>query len=114
MIDREMYAAPAAMEGAKGRGWNFSLADWRDVFLAITDTIAEDGRGSIARNVVAQFVGPLRDGAERWRIRAPWGAFDCVYYPERACVMQFIRPREPDDAVSTRPPRAPAPMGAMA
>lgn len=90
-----MYAAPAAIANARGRGVDFSLADWRDIFLAITDTLAADGPRSVARNVRAQLVGPLRDGAERWRIRAPRGAFDCVYYPDRACVMSIIQPREP-------------------
>lgn len=114
MTDREIYAAPSAMETAKGCGWNFSLADWRDIFLAITDTIATDGAGSIGRHVSAQYIGPLREGAERWRIKAPCGQFDCVYYPHRACVMSMIRPREPDAAVTADRPRAPTPVGAAA
>ena len=94
MTDGETYAGPLAMSQAKGRGWNFSLANWRDIFLAIVDTIATDGARSSNETINARWVGPLREGAERWRIRAPFGDFDCVYYPDKALLQQIIRPRD--------------------
>ena len=85
-IEREhVYATQEARDGAASRGFTLSLADWRAIFLAITDTMADDGRRLARTDVTATFVGPVRQG-ERWSIRIGGRAFDVMYDRVKAVV----------------------------
>ena len=87
------YASPVAIGRANAVGLNLSLANWRDIFLAITDTMSEE---RAAPDVTASFVGKVRDGGERWRIAIPSREFDVIYDPAIARIVLVIRSRDPD------------------
>jgi hypothetical protein len=97
------YASQNAIARARAIGLDFSLSDWREVFLAITDTLSET---TLAIHTSAEFVGTVRDGGERYRIVLFGGRqFDAIYDPAVARIMLVIRPREPDaqPAMSPKP-----------
>lgn len=85
VLSPERYATDQACDAALSRGFDFSLGDWRDVFLAITDTTATDGRRSLNQGVSAEYVGPVRD-AERWAVTWRGWRFDVIYQPKDAMI----------------------------
>lgn len=101
------YVTGAAVQIARTAGLDLRRDDWRDIVLAITDTLAEDGQRSLRVGISAQFVGPVRDG-ERWTIHMGATRFDVLYSPHRAMVTSIVRPREEGMAVSPAP--APRPL----
>lgn len=90
--DRITHATGAAIDGARALGLEPRRDDWRDIMLAITDTLAEDGQRSLSP-IAAAYIGPLRDG-ERWGISGFRIPFDVLYSPERAQVYRVTRRRE--------------------
>lgn len=90
----ESYATSAAINRANAIGLNLSLANWREIFLAITDKIASDPPA--ANKVTAAFIGSVRDGGERWAIQISGRQFDVIYDPMIAKIVTLIRPREQD------------------
>lgn len=99
------YVTGAAVQTARAAGIDLRRDDWRDIFLAITDTMADDGQQSRRRHLEAAYVGPVR-GGERWAI---WiGAttrFDVLYNPDRAMVTGIVRPREGSTMMVTPSPK---------
>lgn len=85
------YATAAAIETAQNAGLTIRRNDWRDIFLAITDTTAADGEHSAAL-IAARYVGPMRDG-ERWSVVVGQASFDVVYAPDRAVVARVLPTR---------------------
>lgn len=77
------YATQAAIDGARQRGFDPSYVDWRDAFVALTDTMSADGERSCNGEVTAGYVGPMRDGVERWTVHCHGRAFDVAYNPGR-------------------------------
>lgn len=87
------YASKVAITQANAIGLSLSLADWREIFLAITDTMVDEK----AAIVTAAYVGNVRDGGERWAIKIPSRSFDVIYDPFAARVVLVLRAtREPD------------------
>lgn len=105
--DRIIHATGAAIDGARALGLEPRRDDWRDIILAITDTMAEDGQRSLSP-VTAVYIGPLRDG-ERWAIHGHHIPFDVLYSPERAQVYRVTRRRDGEGATVTTSP-APRPL----
>lgn len=97
------FATGAAIEDSRAIGLDLRLNDWRDIFLAITDTLARDGTQSIGQ-ISAVFVGPVRDG-ERWLIAVNRRSFDVLYNPDRAQVYRVLAPRDPANAAVNPLPR---------
>lgn len=89
---RMTYATPTAISRANAAGLDLNLAGWRDIFLAITDTMSDE---PAARTVTATFVGNVRDGGERWHIAAG-REFDVIYDPHVARIVLVMRPKDPD------------------
>lgn len=99
------YATQAAIASASRIGLSIGLGDWREIFLAITDNIC----GETASLVSANLIGPVRDGAERWRIRTANVAFDVIYDPKPAQIVLVLRGRpdaesQPAELPRSRPP----------
>jgi hypothetical protein len=63
------------------------------VFLAMTDTMAHDGKRSDNRRNAASRLGPIRRG-ERWTIRFHGRSFDALYDPEQALIFAVTDCRE--------------------
>lgn len=108
------YCTGAAVDGAYQRGFDLSARDWRAVFLAITDNLASDGHRSDRADVTAEYVGPMRDGAERWTISFSSRRFDALYDPFRAVVYRVVDAgRSGGAATEPLPPTdRPSPSGA--
>jgi hypothetical protein len=106
------YVTQGAISRANAVGLNLSLADWRGIFLAITDEIASDPPA--AQNVSASFIGNVRDGGERWRINIPGREFDVIYEPASARIVLVIRPRDPDAQPAVLPKPTPPLKGKAA
>lgn len=87
------FGTSTAVEDARTAGLMVRRSDWRDIFLAITDTLATDGTRSMRDLFEAQFAGPVRDG-ERWHITMSGARFDVLYNPDRAQVYRLLPPRE--------------------
>jgi hypothetical protein len=104
------YASPVAIQRANAAGLNLSLANWREIFLAITDTMSDE---RAALNVSAEFVGHVRDGGERWRIKIPHKEFDVIYDPRQARIVLVIRPRDPDAQPAVVPNHTPPLKGVL-
>lgn len=104
------YASKVAITQANAIGLSLSLADWREIFLAITDTMVDE-KASI---VTATYVGNVRDGGERWAIKIPSRSFDVIYDPFAARVVLVLRPREPDRQPATVPKTTPPLKGRAA
>lgn len=86
------YVCGGAVQEARLAGLAMRRDDWRDVVLAITDTMATDGRLSDrSGQLTAAYVGPVRDG-ERWSVTVRGVRFDALYSPERAQVTR-VPPR---------------------
>lgn len=98
------YATKIAMSRATAAGFRLSLGDWREIFLAITDTMSET---PAAQNVNASFIGRVRDGAERWHIETPSRTFDVIYDPDQAQIVLVLMPREPDAQPAVLPKPTP-------
>lgn len=80
--------------------------DWRDIFLAITDTLARDGSRSTV-NHAASYVGPVREG-ERWAISMRRGTrFDVLYDPSQARIYRVAQPRDLAGAMAPTAPLNP-------
>lgn len=92
------YATGGAIEEARLVGLLIRRDEWRDMMLAITDTMATDGERSLSP-ITAAYVGPVRDG-ERWQIGGLGVTFDVLYHPDRAQVYRIARVvnRRPDAA----------------
>lgn len=105
--ERISHATGAAIDGARALGLEPRRDDWRDILLAITDTLADDGQRSLS-SVTAAYIGPLRDG-ERWAIHGHRVPFDVLYSPERAQIYRVTRRRDEDGAAVTASP-APRPL----
>lgn len=87
------YVTGAAVQMARQAGLDMRRDDWRDIFLAITDVMIDDGQ-RCAAPVAVRYVGEIRDG-ERWSIVIVGRArLDVLYSPERAMVMRIVPPRE--------------------
>jgi hypothetical protein len=84
----ERYATAMAIQQAKLAGLTLSLHMWRETFLAITDEVSD----GVTSSVLASFVGPVRDGGERWRIKIPRHLFDVIYDPLVAKIIVVWRP----------------------
>lgn len=93
MIDRRPYATARAVNDASMIGADFAYSDWRDIFLAISDTMATDGLRSTSDWVSAVYVGPIRDGGERWCVVHRRHLFDVIYDPPKALIVALIAPR---------------------
>ena len=107
MSDRKLapgYCTTAAIDGAFQRGFDLSARDWRGVFLAITDHFADDGQRSDRSDIATDYVGPLRDGMERWTITFSRRSFDALYDPFRAIVYRVASTGRPAAATSASPP----------
>lgn len=100
----QSYSTEEACDGAIARGFDLSLADWRAVFLAMTDTLATDGEVSLRSNITARFIGPVRDG-ERWTIFVNTRSFDALYDKHKAVVYRVID--TPSARVSRDPVKGP-------
>lgn len=87
------FGTSTAVEDARNAGLMVHRSDWRDIFLAITDTLATDGTRSARERFEAQFAGPVRDG-ERWHVTMSGTRFDVLYSPDRAQVYRLLPPRE--------------------
>jgi hypothetical protein len=98
------YCTGPAVDGAYQRGFDLSAADWRAIFLAITDTIATDGKKSDRDDIAAEFAGPMRDSMERWTITLPKGRLDALYDPFRAVVYRVADSGRLPSAMSENPP----------
>jgi hypothetical protein len=85
------YATQTAISRAYAIGLRLSEADWREVFLAISDEVAGE---RAAQNVCATFIGAVRDGAERWTVTQAGRQFDVIYDPETVRIVLIIRPRD--------------------
>jgi len=77
------YATTGAIDGARERGFEPGYTDWRDAFIAITDAIATDGQHSGNACITAAYVGPMRDGVERWTVNFSGRSLDVAYNPAR-------------------------------
>lgn len=88
------YATPTAISRANAAGLNLSPADWREIFLAITDEVSSDP--PTAQSITASFVGAVRDGGERWHIMTQAREFDVIYDPVAARIVLVLRPRGGD------------------
>lgn len=88
--NRHSYVLIGAIDSARLFGLEPRRDDWRDIFLAITDTMADDGQLSEQTGrLTAAYVGPVRDG-ERWSISGFRVAFDALYNAERAQVYRVV------------------------
>lgn len=105
------YVTQSEINRAKAVGLNLSLANWREIFLAITDEIAREPPA--ASNVVAAFIGKFRDGGERWRITHPYWEFDVIYDPALARIVLVLR-RDPDAQPAVLPNPTPPLKGKAA
>lgn len=99
------FSTDDARRDARELGIDLRYQDWRNVFLAITDTMANDGQRSNVAHTIAAFVGHVRDGAERWAITCRGVAFHALYDPRRASIFRVLPPRRAG-AMPARP-RAP-------
>ena len=102
------YAAQSAISRANAMGLDLSDSDWRQIFLAITDEIASEPPA--AMGVSASFVGPVRDGGERWHIAAPGRQFDVIYDPHVARIVLVIRHQGRPGAVPAILPKPTPPL----
>lgn len=99
------YVTGSAVQIARAIGLDLRRDDWRDIVLAITDTMANDDQRSMRVDVLAHFVGPVRDG-ERWTIEGMGTRrFDVLYSPDRAMVTGIVRPREGSTMMVTPSPK---------
>ena len=105
------YASPTAIARANAAGLNLTLAGWREIFLAITDTRSDE---PAARNVTASYVGNVRDGGERWRITTSGREFDVIYDPRLARIVLVIRPKDLDAQPAVLPKLMPPLKGKAA
>lgn len=64
------YATPTAISRANAAGLNLSLANWRDIFLAITDEIAGDTGRQSCQSPHHRSKGKLRKGF--WSMSRLW------------------------------------------
>lgn len=106
------YATPAAISRATAIGLDLSLAGWRDIFLAITDTMA--GEEPLAKHAMASFIGNVRDGGERWHIKIPGRLFDVIYDPKLARIVLVIRSKDGDAQTAVLPKSTPPLRGTSA
>lgn len=109
-MENELYASKLAIHQANAAGLNLSLGSWREIFLAITDSVS----GETKSMVTAAFVGDVRDGGERWRVKMPAREFDVIYDPHSARVVLVIRPRDPDRQPAAVPKSNPPLKGQVA
>lgn len=105
------YATPTAISRVNAAGLNLSLANWREIFLAITDEIVGDRS---VQTVSASYVGNVRDGGERWHIKIPTREFDVIYDPGVALIVLVLRPREGDAQPAILPKPTPPLKGNVA
>jgi len=109
------YSTGAAVDGAWQRGFDLSGADWRAVFLAITDHFATDGKRCDRDHVAAEYVGQIRDGMERWTISFSGRQFDALYDPFRAVVYRVVDGAQPlQTMIDAQPPPDPPSLSAEA
>lgn len=99
------YASQIAITRARAVGLDLRDANWREIFLAITDEIASDPPS--APDVSAGFVGKVRDGAERWRIIFRGRQFDVIYDPAISRIILVIRSQDPDTHTAVLPKPTP-------
>jgi hypothetical protein len=93
MTPLHVYATLSAVEESQMLGFIIRRDDWRDIFLAITDTLAGDGQQSI-KLTAARYVGPVRIG-ERWSVVIVGQArFDVLYDPSQARIYRVAQPRD--------------------
>lgn len=107
------WASVAAHDGVLARGFEINNSGWRNIFLAITDTVlGEPAQYSTFR---VELVGPVRQG-ERWAVRWRSRSFDVIYNPYRALIERVIDHRQdPEGAAATAPaPKGLSPAGAAA
>lgn len=101
------YANGGAVQEARLAGLDLRRDDWRDVVLAITDTMATDGQLSDRNGqLTATYVGPVRDG-ERWSVTVRGMRFDVLYSPELAQIYRMARPTDQAGALAPTAPRKP-------
>lgn len=103
MSERQSYASSTAITQAREMGLNFSHAVWRQIFLAITDSLIGEQE---AIGLTAHLRGPVRDGRERWELRFPRIHVECIYDPKTALVVSLLPPRASESAPA---PSGPAP-----
>lgn len=87
--NRHVYRTDVAMDGTLSRGFDLSYADWRDAFLAIMDVISGETLSS-RTNVMATYIGPVRDGCDRWTISFSNRPIDLIYDPHRAMFTRAV------------------------
>jgi hypothetical protein len=106
---KSVYATDRAGDAALQRGFELHQGDWRDICLAIWDTMATDGKESLhTRFVTAAYVGPIRDG-ERWAICWRGRFLHVLYDPWQALIVGATdsgssRPDVNGGAPQPRPP----------
>lgn len=91
-VERDQWATQSARDGALARGFDLSRAAWRNVFLAITDTMAGDGHRSSNPHITAAYLGPVRQG-ERWAVVCHGRRFDVLYAPKIPVILGMTDPR---------------------
>ena len=109
---RDAYVTGPAIDGARQRGFDFALSEWRDAFLAITDCLAADGSRSLNGSITSAYVGPLRDGMERWAVSYRGRRLDVMYDPRRALIFRVADP--PGSVLASPPEPSRPPLSAAA
>lgn len=104
VVPPHTYATDRAKRDAADRGLTLINADWRAMFLAITDTLTDDLVAPA--HVTATFRGRTRE-SERWAISWKEIGFDVIYNPDMAVIVKLIDGAAPVERAAPRQTQPP-------